>query len=241
MARRGLCSRREAEALIARGAVLLDGRPVREQGATAALDAKIRVLEDALAPRPSVVLNKPPGVVSTQPEAGQEPAWRLLTRRRLWRGDPDDPAVAAVLRHPRGCHVAGRLDRASRGLLLLTADGVVARLVTGSNALAKTYRVTCDRAVGEEHLRRLRAPMALDGRPLLPMRIERLGERSLRFVLREGRRHQIRRVCRAVGLAVRDLQRVAIGPIGLGGLPEGRWMPVPEATLRALRGAAAEV
>lgn len=225
MAARGLCSRREAERLIDAGCVLVDGVPVQAQGAKAAPDADIRISEAGtrvLGGRATVLLHKPLGIVSTQPEPGQTPAWKLL--RATTRRGAIAPAVEReLLADPQSLSVAGRLDRASRGLLVLTQDGTVARRIIGGQGVEKAYLVRTDPPATDGQLRKLNGPMRLDGQPLLPMRVSRVDTQTLRFVLVEGRKHQIRRCARTVGLAVTDLFRVAVGPLLLGDLPEGCW------------------
>ena len=221
LAQNGVCSRREAEALIAQGLVTIDGAPVAdagrkiEPGQTLVLaDAASERLEGAL----TVMLHKPVGVVSAQPEAGQVPAARLLTREAL---------VGACAQIPgRDSRLApvGRLDMDSRGLLILSEDGVVAKAVIGpESALEKEYRVAVIGEVSEAKLRRLRHGLELDGRRLRPAEVSVISEQRLRFVLREGRNRQIRRMCDLVDLKVVDLFRVRIGPLTLGGLRERQW------------------
>jgi len=227
MARRGLCSRREAERLIDDGQVMVDGALVREQGVKAPPDARITITAAGaaeLAARVTVLLHKPPGVVSAQPESGQTPAWRLLQRKTL-HGDAEPGLIGRVLAAPQSLSVAGRLDRASRGLLVLTDDGAVARRLIGGHAITKTYTVRLREPVSDVQVAKLSGPLTLDGRKLQPMKVRRLSSHVLRFELIEGRKHQIRRVCRHVGLNVIDLLRIAIGPLRLGDLPEGRWRP----------------
>ena len=228
MADRALCSRREAERLIAAGSVRVDGRVIDKQGVKVDSEARIEIVgigERWLADKVTVLLHKPLGIVSTQPEGNQVPAWRLLTRERLY-GAADSAMVRRICREPWHLSVAGRLDQDSRGLLLLTSDGVLARRVTGGHAWTKVYQVTVDRPVSDLILERLNSPRRLDDKPLLAMNVRRLGERLLRFELREGRKHQIRRICREEKLTATDLLRIAIGPFNLGDLPEGRWRVV---------------
>lgn len=225
MAGRGLCSRREAERLILAGEVTVDGTLVLEPGHKAPLDAVIRVSANAeagLASKLTVVLHKPVGIVSTQPEAGQVPAWKLL-RTDSVAGEIDPSTLARVLAKPSALSVAGRLDRASRGLLVLTEDGTVARRIIGGHSIKKSYRVRMSDPVNDAQLRKLGGAMSLQGRTLLPMEVRRIGPDLLRFVLVEGRKHQIRLVCRKVGLSVVDLCREAVGPLRLGDLPAGKW------------------
>ena len=225
MARRGLCSRREAERLIEQGLVLVDGAPVREQGCKASADADIRIAPGGaahLAAQITVLLHKPVGIVSTQPGARQTPAWRLVTAERA-HGTIDRGVLVRALAEPWTLSVAGRLDRASRGLLVLTQDGTVARRIIGGEGVEKCYLVRTVEPATDAQIRKLCGRVQLDGEELQPMRVERVSAETLRFVLTEGKKHQIRRVCRRVGLSVTDLFRSAIGPLAIGDLPEGRW------------------
>lgn len=237
MAARGLCSRREAERLIDAGCVLVDGAPVVAQGAKAAADADIRITDAGqhlLGGRATVLLHKPVGIVSTQPEPGQTPAWTLL-RAASRRGPSDAAREREVLAEPQSLSVAGRLDRASRGLLVLTQDGTVARRIIGGQGVEKAYLVRTSEPASDGQVRKLNGPMRLDGQPLLPMRVERHDPQTLRFVLVEGKKHQIRRVLRTVGLEVADLLRIAVGPLALGDLPAGCWRLATDAEIAALQ------
>lgn len=235
LARSGVCSRREAEALIARGLVSIDGVAVVDAGHKIAAGQTLVLADDARAALEgalTVLLHKPVGVVSAQPEPGQVPAARLLTREALVGESPvipdRDTSLAPV----------GRLDRDSRGLLILSEDGVVAKAVIGPNsALEKEYQVRVTGPVTEEALGLLRHGLSLDGRKLKPAEVTPIGPQRLRFVLKEGRNRQIRRMCELVGLSVVDLLRVRIGPLRLDGLPEGRWRVLSPDERRALVGA----
>ena len=221
LAQSGVCSRREAEALIAQGLVSIDGQVVEDPGRKIAAGQTL-VLADAatggLAASLSVVLHKPVGVVSAQPEGKQVPAVRLLTARTLVGESPVIP--------DRDTRLAplGRLDMDSRGLLILSDDGVLAKALIGpTSALDKEYLVRVSGEVTEAKIARLRHGLELDGRRLKPAKVTRLGDQQLRFMLVEGRNRQIRRMCELVGLVVTDLYRVRIGPLRIGKLPEGRW------------------
>jgi 23S rRNA pseudouridine2604 synthase len=221
LAQAGVCSRREAEGLIARGLVFIDGERVEDAGRKIA-PGQTLVLEEearaALAGALTVVLHKPVGVVSGQPEPGEVPAVRLLTRESLRSESADIPGA------DRSLAPLGRLDKDSRGLLLLSEDGVVAKAVIGpESGLDKEYLVRVAGAVDEGKLGRLRHGLRLDGRALKPAKVMVISPGRLRFVLSEGRNRQIRRMCELVGLRVTDLLRVRIGPLRLGELPEGRW------------------
>lgn len=221
LAQSGVCSRREADALIARGLVFIDGERVEDAGRKIAPGQTLVLRDEAareLAGALSVVLHKPVGVVSGQPEPGEVPAARLLARENLW-GD-----CADIPRADRSLAPLGRLDKDSRGLLLLSEDGVVAKAVIGPDSLLdKEYLVRVVGLVDEGKLARLRHGLRLDGRALKPARVTVMSPARLRFVLNEGRNRQIRRMCELVGLKVTDLLRVRIGPLRLADLPEGRW------------------
>jgi len=234
LAQNGVCSRREAEALIGDGLVSIDGETVSdagrkiEPGQTLVLaDRAVAALGGAL----TVLLHKPVGVVSAQPEHGQVPAIRLLTRAALVGDSPTIPD-----RDTRLAPV-GRLDMDSRGLLLLSEDGVVAKAVIGPQSeLEKEYLVVVRGDITDAAIRRLRHGLSLDGRELKPAKVTFAGEQRLRFLLKEGRNRQIRRMCDLVGLEVVDLIRVRVGPLQLGDLPEGRWRVLTAQEREALVG-----
>jgi 23S rRNA pseudouridine2604 synthase len=224
LAQNGVCSRREAEALIASGLVSIDGQRVDdvgrkiEPGQTLVLaDAA----EKALDVQMSVLVHKPRGVVSSQPEPGQTPAVRLLTKANVWGHSPVIPGPDSKLAP------LGRLDMDSRGLLLMSEDGVLAKALIGPDSkLDKEYWVFVLGEITEAKLALLRHGLELDGRKLRPAEVEVIAEGRLRFVLHEGRNRQIRRMCELVELKVVDLFRVRVGPLTLGDMPENRWRPL---------------
>ena len=229
----GVCSRREAEAFIAEGLVSIDGETVTDSGRKI-LPGQTLTLADAAGPALlSVVLHKPMGIVSAQPEPGQTPAVRLLTRDALLGEAPYIP--------DRDTRLAplGRLDMDSRGLLLLSDDGVLAKAVIGPESdLEKEYVVTVTGRITPEKIARLCHGLTMDGRQLKPARVSVVHGQELRFILKEGRNRQIRRMCELVGLHVMDLVRIRIGLLRLGELPEGRWRVLSPAERAALVGAA---
>lgn len=224
LAHAGVCSRREAEALIAAGLVSIDGATVADAGRKIERGQTL-TLHDAgaaqLRAQMTVVIHKPVGVVSAHPEPGQVEAATLLTAENLWNGGGDVPAKEASL------PPLGRLDRDSRGLLLLSEDGVLAKAVIGpESTLDKEYLVRVSGQITDGKIRTLRHGLSLDGRTLRPAIVEEIAPQRLRFILREGRNRQIRRMCESVSLDVVDLLRIRIGPIELGDLPEGKWRPL---------------
>jgi 23S rRNA pseudouridine2604 synthase len=217
LASEGVCSRREAEALIAQGLVRIDGERVDDPGRKIEFGQSIEVGEDG-SPQISVVINKPVGVVSAQPEGDQIPAARLLTRANLIGAAASMPTKRTSL------PPLGRLDQDSRGLLLLSEDGVLAKALIGPESkLDKEYLVRVEGRINDKKLALLRHGLQLDGRQLKPAKISEVEPQRLRFVLSEGRNRQIRRMCELVELEVIDLLRIRIGPLALGDLPEGKW------------------
>jgi 23S rRNA pseudouridine2604 synthase len=222
----GVCSRREADALIADGLVSVDGEVVAdagrklEPGQTLTLNDRATA---ALAEGVTIVMHKPMGYVSGQPEPNKLPAVRLVTdNNRVGEGvTPADEVSLPPI---------GRLDEDSRGLLLLSSDGVVAKAVIGPQSdLDKEYLVRVTGDITEKKLKILRHGLMLDGRQLKPAYVSRMESFRLKFILREGRNRQIRRMCEMVDLEVVDLIRVRIGSLKLDNLPEGKWrMLTPE-------------
>jgi 23S rRNA pseudouridine2604 synthase len=224
----GLASRREADEWIAAGLVRVDGR-VAVLGQRVGPDVRITVDEVAhkqQAQRVTVLLNKPVGYVSGQAEDGHQPAVVLVTPANRWAGDRSGIVFSPA--HLRALAPAGRLDIDSVGLLVLTQDGRVAKALVGSHEarVEKEYLVRVafpNGPLDEGGLARLRHGLELDGEPLQPAKVSWQNEDQLRFVLREGKKRQIRRMCEAVGLKVIGLKRVRIGRIPLGALPPGQW------------------
>jgi 23S rRNA pseudouridine2604 synthase len=236
LAQSGVCSRREAEALIARGLVSIDGEHVGDLGRKIQAGQTLTLADAAethLQGQLSILIHKPVGVVSAQPEDRQIPAIRLVTRDALW-GDGQGGAVQVPEAKARLAPV-GRLDMDSRGLLILSEDGVLAKAVIGpASELEKEYLVQVEGAITDKTLSLLRHGLELDGRKLKPAKATLVEPGRLRFILKEGRNRQIRRMCEAVGLSVVDLFRLRIGPIHLGDLPEGRWRPLTAAERAAI-------
>lgn len=223
MAERGLCSRREADSFIERGLVLVDGVVINQLGTKVSPSVQIKLAPQAQKQQSSlvtIILNKPIGYVSAQPEPGYEPAIKLLTPQNQF----GERTQQLKPEHLKGLAVAGRLDIDSQGLLLFTQDGRLAKLIIGENGkLEKEYLVRVNGDLSNEQMQLLRHGLQLDGKPLKPARVEWINREQLRFVLTEGRKRQIRRMCEAVGLKVLGLKRVRIGKLRLGNLPEGKW------------------
>lgn len=223
MAERGLCSRREADGFIERGMVLVDGQRMTELGTRVSPKAVISLTNEARAKQAkqaTILLHKPIGYVSGQAEDGHQPAVVLVGADSQLRDDKWR-FVPTML---RGLAPAGRLDIDSTGLLVLTQDGRVARQLIGDDSqVEKEYLVRVDGVLDARGLALLNHGLSLDGKQLRPAKVNWANSDQLQFVLKEGRKRQIRRMCELVGLRVTGLKRVRIGRIRLGDLPLGQW------------------
>ena len=216
LARAGIASRRGAAALIESGAVTVDGLVVREPGARFEPTAEIRVNGRPIAAadrKRTIVLNKPAGVLSTMhdPFGGK--------------------TVAEIVKTPERLVPIGRLDKDSNGLLVMSNDGALVNELTHPRfAHKKTYLVKVAGRWSAEKLAVLRSPLTLDdGYTIRPVPVEVVEDygnntRLLRFVLSEGRKRQIRKMCSAAHLVVLTLTRVAVGAFELPrDLKPGEW------------------
>lgn len=225
MSERGLCSRREADSYIERGWVRVDGEVVSELGAKAYPSQTITLERAAQArqrERVTILIHKPMGYVSGQAEDGYQPAAALINARS--RAANDRSPLRFDRAHLRGLAVAGRLDIDSTGLLVLTQDGRIAKQLIGEDSpIEKEYLVRVQGRLSEQGLALLNHGLSLDGKPLRPAKVAWQNEDQLRFILQEGKKRQIRRMCELVGLKVVGLKRVRIGRVMLGDLPPGQW------------------
>ena len=224
MAELGLCSRREADEWIAQGWVKVNGQ-VAEMGVQVLPTDRIdvdKVAQGFQEQRVTILLHKPMGYVSGQAEDGHTPAVALINPRTHWRDDPSRNRFSPP--QLRGLAPCGRLDIDSVGLLVLTQDGRVARRLVGEDSdVEKEYLVRVRGQMRDRGLQLLNHGLSLDGRPLKRARVVWQNEDQLRFLLWEGRKRQIRRMCELVGLDVTGLKRVRIGHVNLGDLPVGQW------------------
>lgn len=215
----GVCSRRQAEALIQSGRVTVNGVPARLGDRADPTQDDVRVDGNAVMPageRLYVLLHKPRGYVTTlSDERGR-------------------PTVAELVSDCGGrVYPVGRLDMDSEGLLLLTNDGGFAqRMAHPSHRLEKEYHVTVSGRLAGCRERLARITALEDGSPIVPARVKVLDRREGRWVLavtiHQGLNRQIRRMCALADLRVERLVRVREGSLVLGNLPQGRWRPVTE-------------
>ena len=235
MAELGLCSRREADDWIAQGWVRVNGQQA-QMGQQVTVTDRIEVDRQAQqkqATQVTILLNKPVGYVSGQAEDGHQPAVVLVQAQNRWREDRSPQRFNGS--QLRGLAPSGRLDIDSTGLLVLTQDGRVARQLIGEDSeVEKEYLVRVSWEPGQisqnvqaafppDKLALLKHGLSLDGQALKQARVEWENPEQLRFVLKEGKKRQIRRMCELVGLKVVGLKRVRIGRVMLGKLPIGQW------------------
>jgi 23S rRNA pseudouridine2604 synthase len=204
LAEKGLCSRREADKLIEEGKVTVNGQ---KAVLGALIEEKDRVeIQGDLKELVYIAYNKPPGIVTNCPQPGEKEIKDVLQLK--WDVFP-----------------VGRLDKASRGLLLLSNDGrITDRLLNPRRYHEKEYEVVVDRTLHDDDLQQLRQGITLEGGFLTKKcRIERIDDRSFSIILTEGKNRQIRRMCLALGYYVSDLKRVRIMNVRLNELPEGHY------------------
>jgi 23S rRNA pseudouridine2604 synthase len=215
MSELGLCSRREADEWIENGWVKVDGAVMSTLGTRVPPEAHIEI--DPAARRHqgeqvTILVNKPIGYVSGQAEDGYQPASVLIRPENRWA--EDRAPITFKPSHLRGLAPAGRLDIDSTGLIVFTQDGRVARRLIGRDSeVEKEYLVRVEGTLSPAGMQSLQHGLELDGVKLKPARVSWQNEHQLRFVLREGRKRQIRRMCELVGLAVTGLKRVRTGSV----------------------------
>ena len=221
----GLCSRREADSYIERGWVLVDGQAVTELGTRILPTQRItlkRAAHNQQQARMTFLLNKPVGYVSAQAEDNHKPAVTLISAATHYASDKSPQRFSPA--HLYGLAPAGRLDIDSQGLLVLTQDGRIAKQLIGEDSeIEKEYLVRVQGKLVGNGLNMLNHGLKLDGVALKPAKISWQNEDQLRFILQEGKKRQIRRMCELVGLKVTALKRVRIGKVKLGDLPSGQW------------------
>jgi 23S rRNA pseudouridine2604 synthase len=225
MSERGICSRREADDYIARGWVFVDGEKITELGTRIDPDQEIKLDKRAQKnqdERVTILINKSIGYVSGQAEPGMKPAVLLVTKENQQRSNLSVRKFSPE--HVRSIAPAGRLDIDSTGLLVLTQDGRIAKQLIGEDSqIEKEYLVRVVGTLSDDGLRKLQHGLELDGVKLKPAKVSWQNDEQLRFILKEGRKRQIRRMCELVGLKVTALKRIRIGNVKLGDLPLGQW------------------
>ncbi|MFK8137320.1 MAG: pseudouridine synthase [Bdellovibrionales bacterium] len=227
MSELAICSRREADRWIEKGWVYVNGEPVTELGSKVTREDKIEIQQEAKNLKKSfvtILINKPVGFVSHSVDENlYKSAYRLLKNGNK---DLNYPSGAPLHHHMfEGLAPIGRLDIESQGLLILTQDGTLAKKVIGENtSIEKEYLVRFEGEITPEKLERLQnGTLFIDDKKIKQAVVEQINKDQLRFILREGKKRQIRKMCEQVELSVTGLKRVRIGDIKLGKLEEGKW------------------
>ena len=226
----GLCSRREADDWISQGWVLVDGEVIDTLGYKVFRHQDIRLAHRAATGqnnKVTILYHKPVGIVSGQAEDGYINAATQISQSNRWVQDTSRLSFSKK----QLIHLApaGRLDSDSSGLLVLTQDGRIAKQLIGPESTTdKEYLVRVQGEMMPDGLKWLRFGLSLDGEPLRPAKVGWQNHDQLIFILNQGKKRQIRRMCELVGLQVIGLKRVRIGNVRLGALPRGQWRYLAE-------------
>lgn len=245
MSQKGLSSRREADSLITRGMVLVNGIVITELGTKVDPNCTVTLASEAMQEQKeliTIILNKPIGYVSAQPEPGYEPAIRLIQPDTQFFDEENSDHTHQYKNKKlkmgdlKNIAVTGRLDIDSQGLLIFTQDGRLAKKIIGENSgIEKEYIVRVQYFTNNQlqpspqnifpkiKLQLLNFGLSIDGEELKRAKVEWINDDQLRFILREGKKRQIRKMCEQVDLKVVGLKRVRVGQLKLGKLPEGQW------------------
>ena len=214
----GVCSRREADRLIEEGKVSVDGSPARTgmritPGQVVKVGRKVVSRQDEMI---VLAVNKPRGIVCTEEKRERN-------------------SIVRFLDYPVRVTYAGRLDKDSRGLLLMTNNGdIINRMMRAANRHEKEYKVTVDREITGEFVKQMSEGVPILDTVTRPCKVEKIGKYTFSIILTQGLNRQIRRMCEALGYQVRDLVRVRIMNIRLGSLKEGQYRKLTDAELDEL-------
>ena len=214
----GVCSRREADRLIENGRVTVDGKAAQTgmritPGQVVRIGGKIVSKQDEMI---VLAVNKPRGIVCTEEKRERN-------------------SIVRFLDYPVRVTYVGRLDKDSRGLLLMTNNGdIINRMMRAANCHEKEYKVTVDKEITEEFLNQMAGGVPILDTVTRPCRVEKLGKYTFSIILTQGLNRQIRRMCEALGYEVKDLVRVRVMNIRLGSLKEGRYRKLTDEELNEL-------
>ena len=214
----GLCSRREADKLIEQGRVTVNGKKA-QVGQTVEEGAMVKVNNKLIKPKNNnvyIALNKPVGITCT-------------TERHV-KGN-----IIDYVNYPERIFPIGRLDKPSEGLILLTNDGsIVNKILRAENKHEKEYKVTVDKEITEEFLKKMAAGVPILDTVTRPCTVKKIGKYTFSIILTQGLNRQIRRMCEALGYEVKDLLRVRVMNITLDGLKDGQYRKLTDQELNEL-------
>lgn len=214
----GICSRREADRLIESGRVSVDGRTA-DTGMKVMPGQIVRVGKKTISRQDDMIVlavNKPRGIVCTEDRRERD-------------------SIVRFLKYPVRVTYVGRLDKDSRGLLLMTNNGdIINRMMRAANYHEKEYRVTVDHEITDDFLRKMSEGVHILDTVTRPCKVEKIGKYTFSIILTQGLNRQIRRMCDALGYQVRDLVRIRIMNIRLGSLKEGTYRRLTDDELNEL-------
>lgn len=214
----GVCSRREADRLIEMGRVTVDGKTA-QTGMRVIPGQKVCVGKRIISKKDEMVVlavNKPRGIVCTEEKRERN-------------------SIVRFLDYPIRVTYIGRLDKDSRGLLLMTNNGdIINRMMRASNRHEKEYKVTVDREITDEFLEKMAAGVPILDTVTRPCKVRKIGKYTFSIILTQGLNRQIRRMCEALGYEVKDLLRVRVMNIRLGSLKEGEYRELTDSELEEL-------
>jgi 23S rRNA pseudouridine2604 synthase len=230
LSNKGICSRREADKYILEGNVLLDGEVVKELGTKGYMNQKVELRMEGKEKQESlltIIINKPIGYLCHSDDQNKyRVVNELLKKSNISKGD--EYTRSLNISYPiKGLAPAGRLDYESTGLLVLTQNGTIAKeIISEKSNIEKEYIVKINvNEIKEKDLKLLNHGMSLYGKKLEKANVFWFNKKEnlLKFILKEGKKRQIRKMLELIGIKVISLNRIRIGKIELGNLKIGCW------------------
>lgn len=214
----GVCSRREADRLIESGKVTVDG-VTAQMGMRVTAGQIVKVGKKTVSKQDEMivlVVNKPKGIVCTEDQRERD-------------------SIVRFLNYPVRVTYAGRLDKDSRGLLLMTNNGdIINQMMRAANRHEKEYKVTVDKEITEQFIKKMSEGVPILDTVTRPCTVKKIGKYTFSIILTQGLNRQIRRMCAAFGYEVKDLVRIRIMNIRLGSLKEGAYRKLTDEELEEL-------
>ena len=214
----GVCSRREADRLIDSGKVTVDG-VTAQMGMRVTAGQIVKVGKKTVSKQDEMIVlavNKPKGIVCTEDQRERD-------------------SIVRFLNYPVRVTYAGRLDKDSRGLLLMTNNGdIINQMMRAANRHEKEYKVTVDKEITEQFIKKMSEGVPILDTVTRPCTVKKIGKYTFSIILTQGLNRQIRRMCAAFGYEVKDLVRIRIMNIRLGSLKEGAYRKLTDEELEEL-------
>lgn len=214
----GVCSRREADRLIESGKVTVDG-VTAQMGMRVTAGQIVKVGKKTMSKQDEMIVlavNKPKGIVCTEDQRERD-------------------SIVRFLNYPVRVTYAGRLDKDSRGLLLMTNNGdIINQMMRAANRHEKEYKVTVDKEITEQFIKKMSEGVPILDTVTRPCTVKKIGKYTFSIILTQGLNRQIRRMCAAFGYEVKDLVRIRIMNIRLGSLKEGAYRKLTDEELEEL-------